>query len=270
MLRMPYNKGKSLNIPITFPTPLSKTRDYNAIEILFYTIFYYFYYRSVESKNIHNPHRCNVELLPMLADYYRYSFTDVENIELEREIIETVPMLHHYKGCVIGIDNALELSKVDKTNEIRIPWFYDRESNIITVVLGKNVKVYKIRELLKLVVPLGVKIIIKPGYFVQASEEIKMHSWTEINCGPIDPEKQYYVQPNNFWHTTWDPVELKYHTYVDTQWAGGDPNNHDPHGLGRDGFTRVGGTEFQGNETMGPGGIPEESTDSFVNDSNNE
>lgn len=252
MIRMPYQK--QLKVPVTFPAVLSKSRDYNSIEILLYTIFNYFYTQSVESKNIHNPYRCSAELLPMLADYYRYSYTDVENIELERDIIATVPNLHHYKGTKVGIDNALELSKVDKTNYIKIPWFYTRETNIVTVILAKDMKVYKLLELLKLVLPLGTKVSIKPGFFVEAIEEIQMHSWTQINYGPLDPDKQYYIEPNNFWLTKWDEETQKYSTYVDTQWALGDPNNHDPHGLGQDGATRIGGAEVAGNEYPGPGG----------------
>lgn len=252
MIRMPYQK--QLKVPITFPAVMSKSRDYNAIEYLLQTIFNYFYDESVESKNIHNPHRTKVELLPMLADYYRYQYTDVENVELERDIIATVPELHHNKGTVQGIDNALELSKVDKESEIRIPWFYQRETNTITVVLGKGIKVYKIRELLLLVVPLGTKVIIKPGYFIHASEEVQMHSWVEINVGPIDADKQWYVQPNNVWRTSWDPVKQLYHTYVDSQWAGGDPTNHNPHGLGIDGFTRVGGAEVTDEAATPPPG----------------
>lgn len=253
MIRIPYQK--QLKIPVTFPAVLSKSRDYNAIEILMYTIYYYFYNESVESKNVHNPHRVRNDLLPMLADFYRYQFTDVENINLERDIIATVPELHHNKGTVTGIDNALELSKVDKSNEIRIPWFYEKDTNIITVILDKSTKVYKIRELLKLVVPLGTKVIIKPGYFIQAHDEIQMHSWTQINVGPIDPSKQWYVQPNNYWHCVWDPDQQLYHTYVDEQWALGNPNNHDPHGIGLCGATRVGGTEVTDIQTTpGPGG----------------
>lgn len=255
MIRMPYQR--QLVVPVTFPAVLSKSREYNSVEILLYTIFNYFYTQSVESKNIHNPYRCSAELLPMLADFYRYSYTDVENIEKERDIIATVPQLHHYKGSKTGIDNALELSKLDKTNYFKIPWFYDRKTNLVTVVLAKNMKVYKIIELLKLVLPLGTKVAIKPGFFVESVEEIQMHSWTLINYGSLDPEKQYYVQPNNFWLTEWDETKQKYSTYVDTQWALGDPNNHDPHGLGKDGATRVGGAEVASNETPGPGGLGE-------------
>lgn len=248
MIRMPYQK--QLKVPITLPAILSKSRDYNTVvEYLMHTIFNFFYTESVESKNIHNPHRCKAELLPMLADYYRYSYTDVENIELERDIIATVPELHHNKGSVTGINNALELSKVDKTSEIRIPWFYQRETNTIIVVLAKNVQVYKIRELLKLVVPLGTKVIIKPGYFVQAAEEVQMHSWTEYHVGPLDPKKQYYVVKNNYWHTVWNPEEQLYHTYIDEQWARSNPELSF-----EEASTRIGDAEVAGNEIQGPGG----------------
>lgn len=265
MIRMPYQK--KLKVPVTFPLPLSRSRDYNAIEELFYTIFNFFYDESYESKNIHNPYRCKADLLPMLADFYRYSYTGVKSVEMERDIIATVPLLHHYKGCSQGIDNALELSKVDKTSQIRIPWFYQKEENRVIVVLGRDIQVYKILELLKLVLPLGTKVVIKPGYFVHAVDEVQMHSWTEFTCGPLTPDKQYYIQPNNFWYTTWDPEEMLYHTYVDTQWALGDPTNHDPHGLGRDGATRVGGTETASNDITPPAGKPPEPeniTDSYV------
>lgn len=242
MLRMPYQK--QLKIPVTFPAVLSKSRDYNMIEYLFFTIFYYFYYESVESKNIHNPHRCRSDLLPLLADYYRYEYSDVKSIDMERDIIATVPELHHNKGCKVGIDNALELSKVDKTSEIKIPWFYEKETNTITVILSSTVKTYKIMELLKLVVPLGTKIVIRPGYFIQSSEEIKLHSWTEINCGPLDPKKQYYVVKNNYWHTTWDPETQLYHVYIDEQWAMSNPE------LTLDeASTRTGNAEVAANET---------------------
>lgn len=249
---MPYQK--QLKVPVTFPAVLSKSRDYDLIEYLLYTIFNYFYTQSVESKNVHNPYRCNAELLPMLADFYRYSFTDVENIDLERDIMATVPNLHKNKGSKTGIDNALELSKVDKTNYFKIPWFYNKETNMIIVILAKDMETYKILELLKLVVPLGTKVVIKPGFFVKAVEEIQMHSWTKINYGPLDPNKQYYVEPNNFWYTEWNEEKQLYSTYVDTQWALGDPNNHDPQGLGKDGASRVGGVEVAGNEEQGPGG----------------
>lgn len=214
MIRIP---GQKLNTPMTFPAVMSKSRDWNAIEVLFVTIFNYFYTLSVESRNVHNPKRCRVELLPMLADYYRYSYTDVKDIELERDIIATVPELHHNKGTVIGINNALALSKIDKSNSLAIPWFYTKETNTITVIIFDGLKTYKILELLALVVPLGTKIIFKPGFSVKASEEIDMHSWTEVNFGPLEPDKQWYVTPNNTWSTVWDPEKQLYHTYVDEQ-----------------------------------------------------
>lgn len=248
MIRMPYQK--QLKVPVTFPAVLSKSRDYNCVvEYLLYTIFNYFYTQSVESKNIHNPFRCSTELLPMLAEYYRYQYTNVEDIALEREIIATISELHHNKGCVIGIDNALELSKVDKTSEIRIPWFYQKDENIITVILSKNTKTYKLQELLKLVVPIGTKIVIKPGYFVESIEEIRMHSWTHISCGKLDPDKQYYVTPNNYWKTEWDPDKQLYSTYIDEQWALSNPNNQNPqdNNKTRTGATRIGSIEVASN-----------------------
>ena len=159
---MPYQK--QLKLPITFPAVLSKS-DYRSVEYLLYTIFYYFYTESLESKNLHNPQRCKADLLP------RYQYTDVKNIGLEREIISTVSELHHNKGTVIGIDNALALCKIDKTADFRIPWFYLKEDNTIIIIMSKEMKTYKMMELLKLVVPLGTKIILKPGYFVHAKED---------------------------------------------------------------------------------------------------
>lgn len=255
MIRMPYQKN--LKVPVTFPAVLSKSRDYNCVvEYLFYTIFEYFYTQSVESKNVHNPQRCSIELLPLLADYYRYSYTNVKDIDLERDIISTIPELLHNKGTKVGIDNALELSKIDKKSEISIPWFYEKETNKITVILAKNVKTYKLQELLKLVVPIGTKIVIKPGYFVEAVEEIQMHSWTHIECGPLTPEKQYYVAPNNFWRTEWDSDKQLYHTYVDEQWALSNPNNPNPQNISDSktrGSTRIGDTEIAGNNIKGSG-----------------
>lgn len=241
MIRMPYQK--QLKLPITFPAVLSKSRDYNSIEVLLYSIFYFFYTKSVESRNIHNPHRCDEMLLPLLADYYRYSYTDVGDISMERDIIGSVPLLHHNKGTVTGINNALELSKVDKTSEISIPWFYVEDTNSITVILSKDVKTYKMLELLKLVIPLGTKVVVKPGYFIQASEEVKMHSWTQVNVGALDPKKQYYVVKNNYWHTTWDPETQTYTTYIDEQWAMSNPElNFD------EASTRLGNAEVAGND----------------------
>lgn len=257
MIRLP-DKSK-LKVPITFPAVMSKSRDYDAIDLLFQNVFNYFYVLSKESKNIHNPKRCRVNLLPLLSEYYRYEYKDVKDIDMEREIIATVPELHHNKGTSVGIDNALALSRYDKTSGITIPWFYTKGTNTVTVISFKGLKTYKMLELLKLVIPLGTKVIIKPGFFVKASEELKMHSWTEINHGLLDPDKQYYVQPNNFWHTTWDPEKELYHTYVDAQRELGNPNNHDPQNLGKDGATRVGGTEIAGNEFIVPDEKGEES-----------
>lgn len=245
MIRLPDHKR--LNVPVTFPAVMSKSRDYDAIDLLFQSIFNYFYVLSKESKNIHNPKRCRVDLLPLLAEYYRYEYSDVKDINMEREIISTIPELHHNKGTVIGIENALALSRYDKSSGVTIPWFYTKETNTVIVIAFNGLKTYKMLELLKLVIPLGTKVVIKPGFFVKSSEELKMHSWTEINHGPLDFNKQYYVQPNNFWHTTWDSKEQLYHTYVDTQRELGNPNNTDPQNLGKDGATRIGGIEVANN-----------------------
>lgn len=214
MIKLP---GQKLNTPVTFPVVLSRSRDYNAVEVLLQTVFNYFYTLSKESKNIHNPRRCKVELLPLLADYYRYQYTDVKDVSLEREIIATVPELHHNKGTNTGINNALALSKVDKTDQVVIPWFYSKENNTITVIILVGIETYKLMDLLKLVVPLGTRVITIPGKFIKASEEVKMHSWTEVHFGALDPDKQWYVTKNNTWHTVWDETKQLYHTYVDYQ-----------------------------------------------------
>lgn len=214
MIRIP---GQELNTPMTFPAVLSKSRDYNAIELLFVTLFNYFYTLSVESKNVHNPKRCSAQLLPLLADYFRYEYTNVESIDAEREIIGTVSELHHNKGTATGVNNALALSKVDKTDGVSIPWFYDEETNQVTVIVFDGLKTYKMLELLALVIPLGTKLVLKPGHSIKASEEVQFHSWVEVNFGPLDPTKQWYVTENNKWKTVWDPNDQLYHTYVDEQ-----------------------------------------------------
>lgn len=229
MLRMPDNKDKQ-NMYIDFPVPLSKSRDYNAIEILFYTVFNYFYVLSKESKNVHNPFRCNVKLLPLLADYYRYEYTDVQDVDFEREIIATVPNLHHNKGTSTGIDNAIRLSIYNKKDPTFLPWFYVNKNgeNIIQVIVYNNFKTYKLYELLKLVTPLGTKIEFIAGRYIQISEEVNMHSWTKINFGALTPDKAHYVQPNNYWHTEWDSKTQAYSVYVDEQWELGNPENAYP------------------------------------------
>lgn len=215
MIRIP---GLKFDTPVTFPAVLSKSRDYNAVEYLFQTIFNYFYVLSKESRNIHNPRRCRAEILPLLADYYRYEYTDVKDVNMEREIIATVPYLHHNKGTTVGINNALSLSKTDKINAVSIPWFYDEETNTITVIIFEGLETYKMYELLQLVIPLGTKVIFKPGISIRASEEVRMHSWTEVNFGTLDPDKQWYVTKNNVWKTEWNPEDQLYHTYVDEQY----------------------------------------------------
>lgn len=251
MIRFPGNKNKT---PVSFPAVLSKSRDYNAIENLLTSVFNYFYTLSVESKNIHNPKRCEADLLPLLAQYYRYEYTNVKDVSMEREIISMVPELHHNKGTVIGINNALSLSKIDKTDGVSIPWFYDKTTNIITVIVFNGLETYKMMELLALVVPLGTKIISKPGTLIKSSEEIKMHSWTEINYGPIEPNKQWYVTPNNVWKTVWDPEKELYHTYVDYQRnIGNDDMKLNTGDISNNtAGTRVGNTEIAGNETSVP------------------
>lgn len=214
MIRIP---GQELHTPLTFPAVLSKSRDYDVIEILLASVFNFFYIQAEESKNCHNPHRCEVDLLPMLADYYRYEYTDVQSVEMERDIIASVPNLHHEKGTATGVNNALMLSKVDKTDSVSIPWFYTPETNTVTVIVFNGLQTYKMYELLKLVIPLGTKVIFKPGVSIKASEEVQLHSWTEINFGYLDPDKQWCVTENNKFMTKWNPEDQLYHTYVDTQ-----------------------------------------------------
>lgn len=265
MIRMPYQAKEPLQIPMTFPLPLSRSRDYNGVELLLYTVFLYFYACAKESKNMHNPMRCPTMLLPALAEYYRYAYKDVKDVQMEREIIASTPLLHHEKGTATGVESALSLCKVNQTEDMTIPWFYQRETNTIFVIVGRKTRTYKMLELLRLVVPLGTKIIFKPGHFIHATEEVKMHSWAQVNHGPLDPHKQYYVQPNNYWHTVWDPNAQLYRTYLDEQWALGNPNNVHPQGKDKNGGGRVGGMEVAGNETKPPVSEDgEPGTDSYV------
>ena len=78
-------------------------------------------------------------------------------------------------------------------------------------------KTYKMLELLALVIPLGTKLVLKPGHSIKASEEVQFHSWVEVNFGPLNPTKQWYITENNKWKTVWDPNDKLYHTYVDEQ-----------------------------------------------------
>lgn len=257
MIKFPGNDNRT---PVTFPAVMSKSRDYNLIENLFTTVFNYFYTLSSEIHNCHNPKRCSSNLLPLLAQYYRYQYTNVENIDLEREIIAYVPLLHHNKGCNVGIDNALALCKVNKTEDITIPWFYDKENNEVVVIVFNNLKTYKMLDLLYLVVPLGTKIVFRSGNYVKSNEEVQYHSWTQVNVGDLDKNKQYCVQPNNYWHTKWNPEEELYHIYVDAQWALGDPTNKEPQSnyinpitkenITDDGATRVSGIEVASNKVV--------------------
>lgn len=220
MIRMPYQRD-GLKTPITLPAVMSKSRDYNMIEYLMHQVFDFFYDESVESKNVHNPYRCDTKLLPLLADFYRYSYSTVDyttdailNNDMEREIISSVPYLHHNKGSSTGIDNALALSIINKADGVVIPWFYDKPKNLVTVIILDGVETYKMMELLKLVIPIGTRVTCKPGFLIKSSEEVQIHSWVEIKNPYLDPDKQWYVQPNNTWMADWDRENQLWHVFV--------------------------------------------------------
>lgn len=149
------------NVP---PAYADKSRDYQVLLKLMDILI-----NSIKSNidnitNLLNPDTCANKLLPTLASYMEYDYDYEQSYDVNRCIMRYYPKLLKQKGNEIGIRMALLLSCNISghlvTDLDRIVADYDYDSG--TIYLYYPCYLLKVRDLIEVVRPAGMKVVMLP------------------------------------------------------------------------------------------------------------
>lgn len=175
------------------PSVYRNSRDYQAILKLLDLII-----NAIKSDidnyvSLINPDRCPDHMLPLLASYVGYEYDPKESYEANRLIIKYYPYLIHNRGSETGITlaTALSVNAIGGIEDIEsLSMFhieYQKEDNKINIYIYYPNYLSKIRDLIEVVRPAGVRVELIPAEPINTIDRIEMHDY-------IENDRQQYTQ----------------------------------------------------------------------------
>ena len=140
-----------------------------------------------------NPDKCPDHMLPLLASYVGYDYDIKESIDANRLIIKYYPYLIRNRGSETGITlaTALSVNAVGSVEDIEsLSMFhieYKRKENKINIYIYYPNYLSKIRDLIEVVRPAGVRIELIPANPINTIDKIEIHDY-------IENKKEQYTQ----------------------------------------------------------------------------
>lgn len=140
-----------------------------------------------------NPDRCPDHMLPLLASYVGYDYDIKESVDANRLIIKYYPYLIRNRGSETGITlaTALSVNAIGSIEDIEsLSMFhieYQKYENKINIYIYYPNYLSKIRDLIEVVRPAGVRVELIPANPINTIDRIEIHDY-------IENDKQQYTQ----------------------------------------------------------------------------
>ncbi len=177
------------------PLVYRNSRDYQAILKLFDLII-----NAIKSDidnfvSLINPDRCPDHMLPLLASYVGYDYDTKESIEANRLIIKYYPYLIHNRGSETGITlaTALSVNAIGSVEDIEsLSMFhieYQKENNKINIYIYYPNYLSKIRDLIEVVRPAGVRVELIPANPINTIDKIEVHDYIKNSREPYSQDR---------------------------------------------------------------------------------
>lgn len=134
-----------------------------------------------------NPDRCPDHMLPLLASYVGYDYDPKESYESNRLIIKYYPYLIHNRGSETGITlaTALSVNAIGGIDDIEsLSMFhieYQKEENKINIYIYYPNHLSKIRDLIEVVRPAGVRVELIPAKPINTIDRIEVHDYIGLD-----------------------------------------------------------------------------------------
>lgn len=130
-----------------------------------------------------NPDKCPDHMLPLLASYVNYDYDYRESYEANRLIIKHYNELIRNRGSDIGISLAVSLaitatgnfSDIDLLSLFRVD--YDEDKGKINTYVYYPEYISKMKDLIEVVRPAGVRYEIIPAEYINTVEKINVHDY---------------------------------------------------------------------------------------------
>lgn len=130
--------------------------------------------------NILNPMKCKSNILPLLASYVGYKYDNKESVNTNRLIIKYYPSLIRNRGSETGIKlaTALSVNAVGDKDDIEMLSMFhidyvEKEGKINIYIYYPNY-LSKIRDLIEVVRPAGVRCELIPAEPIESVERINI------------------------------------------------------------------------------------------------
>lgn len=130
-----------------------------------------------------NPDKCPDHMLPLLATYVGYEYDYRESYDANRLIIKHYNELIRNRGSSVGISLAVSLaitatgnfSDIDLLSLFRVD--YDEKVGKINVYVYYPDYISKIKDLIEVVRPAGVRYELIPAEYINTIEKINVHDY---------------------------------------------------------------------------------------------
>lgn len=185
------------------PKAYSKSRDYQVFLRLFDLVF------SCIKSDIDNyiglisPDKCTDQMLPLLATYVGYKYDYNESYKANRLIIKYYPYLIRNRGSEIGIRLAAALSvnaigdlgDIESLALFRIE--YEKKDNKINVYIYYPGYLRKIRDLIEVVRPAGIRVELIPAEPIDTIDKVNIHDYMHIDGSQYSGSDRYKIGEDN-------------------------------------------------------------------------
>ena len=162
------------------PNAYSKSRDYQAILKILDLLICACKSDIDNFVSILNPMKCKSNILPLLASYVGYEYDNKESINTNRIIIKYYPELIRNRGSETGIKlaTALSVNAVGDKDDIEMLSMFhidyvEKEGKINIYIYYPNY-LSKIRDLIEVVRPAGVRCELIPAEPIEAVERVNI------------------------------------------------------------------------------------------------
>lgn len=175
------------------PQVYSNSRDYKALLTLLDIVLNLSKYEIDNIKDLYDPMKCPVKLLPYLAEMVGYEYNNKDSVRENRVIISNFARLIHYRGSELGIKMAaaLSLNSAGKEDELEglefLQVIYDRENGTIQIFYPDEQS--KVRNLMDYVRPVGMSTTMIGAMGFHATEQVGVTTEIDVKVRPFEMGK---------------------------------------------------------------------------------
>ena len=175
------------------PQVYKNSRDFKALLTLLDIVLNLSKYEIDNIKDLYDPMKCPVQLLPYLAEMVGYKYNNKDSVRENRIIIANFAKLIHYRGSETGIKlaAALSLNSAGKEEEIQdlsfLQVIYNRENATIQIFYPREHT--KVRNLIDYVRPVGMSTSLIGAMGLYATEQVGVTTDVDIKVRPFEKGK---------------------------------------------------------------------------------